>query len=149
MCLFFLPSVQKAFCPISDYKEASNWKINMRKQKRKNTKMHLCDAHLNQLCNTFFYRIIVAYYIKCSIFSYLSDFISRLAGSSKSWLCWTSSISSWVRSIHSGSRGSRLYPTSNFRRPLAQKSLCDNTKRHAIKTFNYYQKMKKKKKAAE
>lgn len=54
---------------------------------------------------------------------YLSAFISRFAGSSRSWLCCTSKTSTEVLSSLSGSRVSWLCPASSFRRLLLQNKL--------------------------
>ena len=60
---------------------------------------------------------------------YLSAFIRRLGGSSRSWLCCTSKTSTEVLSSLSGSLASRLCPASSFRRLLLQNRLCEQGQR--------------------
>lgn len=60
---------------------------------------------------------------------YLSAFISRLGGSSRSWLCCTSKTSTEVLSSRSGRLVSWLCPASSFRRLLLQNKLCDKGQR--------------------
>lgn len=60
---------------------------------------------------------------------YLSAFIRRLGGSSRSWLCCTSKTSTEVLSSLSGSLVSWLCPASSFRRLLLQNKLCKQGQR--------------------
>ena len=63
---------------------------------------------------------------------YLSAFIRRLGGSSRSWLCCTSKTSTEVLSSLSGSLVSWLCPASSFRRLLLQNRLCEQGQREKV-----------------
>lgn len=76
---------------------------------------------------------------------YLSAFISKLGGSSRSWLCCTSKTSTEVLSSRSGRLVSWLCPASSFRRLPLQNKLCNKGQRqketYLELTWDKYEKM--------